>query len=173
LSTPDRHRIEDHPLASLFRRGSARSRRASSYDRSGRNADFLQIAAGETADLLRVGGPGCVTRLYCAMILPDLADHRNAVLRCYWDGRERPSVEVPLGDFFALAHGRVREMSSALVAVAPGFGSSYGFTAGTARTSTPRCADSSKRRRPSSCGTRSDSDASCCDGSEAGAERPT
>lgn len=63
------------------------------------------------------------------MILPDLADHRNAVLRCYWDGRERPSVEVPLGDFFALAHGRVRVMSSALVAVAPGFGSSYGLTA--------------------------------------------
>jgi hypothetical protein len=128
VSTPDRHRIEDHPLASLFRRGSARSRRASSYDRSGGNADFLRVAAGETAEVLRVGGAGCVTRLYCAMILPDLADHRSAVLRCYWDGRERPSVEVPLGDFFALAHGRVREMSSALVAVAPGFGSSYGLT---------------------------------------------
>jgi hypothetical protein len=123
------HGIEEHPLASLFRRGAARSRRASSFDRSGRNADFLHVASGETAELLSVDGPGCVTRLYCAMILPDLADHRNAILRCYWDGNESPSVEVPLGDFFALAHGRVRELSSALVTVAPGFGSSYGLTA--------------------------------------------
>jgi hypothetical protein len=128
VSTPLGQRVHEHALSSLFRRGSARSRRASSYDRTGRNADFLQVGAGETAELLRVDGAGCVTRLYCAMILPDLADHRNAILRCYWDGREAPSVEVPLGDFFALAHGRVRDLSSALVAVAPGFGSSYGLT---------------------------------------------
>jgi hypothetical protein len=35
----------------------------------------------------------------------------------------------------------------------------------------PRCAASSKRRRPCSCGTRSAWDASCCDGSDSGLPR--
>ncbi len=74
-------------------------------------------------------GPGCVTHLYCAMILHDLRDHRNAILRAYWDGSSTPSVEVPLGDFFALAHARVRELSSSLVSINPGFGVSHGMNA--------------------------------------------
>lgn len=129
MSDAQAHPIRGHALASLFEQRAARSRRASSYDRSGANADFLQVAAGETVELLRVDCPGCVTRFYCATILPDLAEHRNAIVRCYWDGREEPSVEVPLGDFFALAHGRIKPLSSALVSVGLGFGSTYGLTA--------------------------------------------
>jgi hypothetical protein len=34
----------------------------------------------------------------------DLAEYRALVLRCYWDGETDPSVEVPLGDFFAIGH---------------------------------------------------------------------
>lgn len=123
------HPVLDHGHAALFTRRRARSHRASSYDRSGANADYLTIEPGETATLLDCAGPGCVTHLYCAMVLPDLPDYRNAILRCYWDGADRPSVEVPLGDFFGLAHARVREVSSAMVAVNPGFGSSHGLNA--------------------------------------------
>lgn len=35
---------------------------------------------------------------------------RNLILRMFWDGQENPSVEVPLGDFFGIAHGRQRNM---------------------------------------------------------------
>jgi hypothetical protein len=50
-------------------------------------------------------------------------------LRCYWDGEETPSVEVPLGDFFTVAHARIRQIRSVLTAVNPGFGSSHGLHA--------------------------------------------
>jgi hypothetical protein len=63
------------------------------------------------------------------MVLPDLRDYRNAILRCYWDGAAEPSVEVPLGDFFALTNGRVRQITSVMVTVNPGFGSTHGLNA--------------------------------------------
>jgi hypothetical protein len=125
----DRHPLHTHPMRSLFTRTGARSRRASSWDRSGGNMDFAVVGPGETATLLEHDGPGCVTHLYCALAFPELTDYRDAVLRCWWDGEATPSVEVPLGDFFGLAHARVRLMQSALVAVNPGFGSSHGLHA--------------------------------------------
>ncbi len=113
----------------LFEKTSARSHRASSWDRTGGNDDWIRCEPGQTVTLMEHEGPGCVTHIYIAMILADLRDHRNAILRCYWDGAADASVEVPLGDFFAVTHGRIREFSSALVAVNPGFGSSHGLNA--------------------------------------------
>ncbi len=118
-----------HPLEALYTKRTARSRRASSWDRSGANNDYIRIEAGAEATLMENDGAGCITHLYCAMILPDLRDYRNAILRCYWDGSDEPSVEVPLGDFFCLGHGRIREFSSAMVSVNAGFGSSHGLNA--------------------------------------------
>ena len=41
------------------------------------------------------------------------------VLRMYWDGDERPSVEVPLGDFFGLGWDAFAPLSSKYVVSAP------------------------------------------------------
>jgi hypothetical protein len=123
------HPVLSHAQHSLFVARNARSRRASSYDRSGANADYIEIGPGETAVLMQHDGPGCITHLYCGMVLPSLRDHRGAILRCFWDGSDRPSVEVPLGDFFGLAHGRVRTFSSRMLAVNDGCGSSHGLNA--------------------------------------------
>jgi hypothetical protein len=38
-------------------------------------------------------------------------------------------VEVPLGDFFGIAHARILELRTALTAVNPGLGSSHGLHA--------------------------------------------
>ncbi len=121
------HPLWQHPLRALFTSTGARSRRASSWDRRGGNWDFLLVGPGETATLLMQDGPGCITHVYCALAFPEVTDYRDAILRCYWDGETTPSVEVPLGDFFGLAHARVRLLRSALVAVNPGFGSSHGM----------------------------------------------
>ena len=91
--------------------------------------DFLVVGPGQTVVLLEETGPGCVTHVYCALAFPELTDYRDAILRCYWDGEPTPSVEVPLGDFFGIAHARVRLVRSALTAVNPGFGSSNGLHA--------------------------------------------
>jgi hypothetical protein len=123
------HPLDRHLLRSLFSATGATSRRASSWDRSGGNFDFLVVGAGETATLLEHHGPGCITHLYCGFTFPDPTDYRDAILRCYWDGEPTPSVEVPLGDFFGVTHARIREVRSALTAVNPGFGASHGLNA--------------------------------------------
>src|SRR5262245_18462708 len=113
------HPLRHHPFSALFTRDGARSRRASSWDRSGGNRDFIFVGPGDTAVLMDVEGAGCITHFYCALVFPDPADYRAAILRCYWDGETTPSVEVPLGDFFCLSHARLRCFSSALVSVNP------------------------------------------------------
>ena len=93
-----------------------RSKRASSWDRTGRNEDWEIIAPGETHELLRAAGPGCVKHFYWTYIEQKeprrLNIFRGCVLRMFWDGSDSPSVEVPLGDFFGVTNGWVRPISS-------------------------------------------------------------
>ncbi|MGC2446867.1 MAG: glycoside hydrolase family 172 protein [Candidatus Sulfotelmatobacter sp.] len=87
--------------------------RASSYDRSGGNADARAIAPGETLTLLDDAGPGIVSHVW-ATIASDDPDHLKAlVLRMYWDGEATPSVEAPIGDFFGLGLGEYHLYQSA------------------------------------------------------------
>jgi hypothetical protein len=72
----------------------------SSHDTSGRNDDFLPIAAGATAQLANIQGPGIIAQLWVTISSPDKYFLRRIVLRMYWDGEKTPSVEVPIGDFF-------------------------------------------------------------------------
>jgi hypothetical protein len=45
---------------------------------------------------------------------------RNTILRFYWDGMKEPSVECPVGDFFACGWGEYAQLSSLAVCVNPG-----------------------------------------------------
>ena len=45
---------------------------------------------------------------------------RFSILRVYWDGETTPSIEVPVGDFFASGWGKYGQISSLAVAVNPG-----------------------------------------------------
>jgi hypothetical protein len=42
---------------------------------------------------------------------------RTTRLKIYWDGRNEPAVDVPIGDFHGLGHGVVRQFSSSLIEV--------------------------------------------------------
>lgn len=78
---------------------------------------FIQIKAGETATLADIKGPGCINQFW---ITSDLPEFRSLILRMYWDGEETPSVEVPLGDFFAMGHDKAPHTVTSLpVNVAP------------------------------------------------------
>jgi hypothetical protein len=113
----------------LFLPRSAKSGRASSWDRTGGNFDRCKIDPGETQTLLEVEGPGSIDHIYFATGPFSLDYFRHLVLRMYWDGHEVPSVEVPLGDFFCVSHGRLRRVDSDLIAVNPGMGWSSGLNA--------------------------------------------
>jgi hypothetical protein len=72
----------------------------SSYDTSGGNNDRIVIAAGKTATILKVSGPGVIVRIWFTIDSRDPYFLRRILLRMYWDKEEDPSVEVPIGDFF-------------------------------------------------------------------------
>jgi len=44
---------------------------------------------------------------------------RNSILRIYWDKQENPSVECPVGDFFACGWGQYAYLNSLAVCVNP------------------------------------------------------
>lgn len=94
-------------LGSLPKLRSCRARRASSYDRSGGNADYLDIGPGETRCFAELKGPGVIRHIWFGGGANEAYYHRKALLRIYWDGEDLPSVEVPLGDFFGVGHGAV------------------------------------------------------------------
>lgn len=62
---------------------------------------FIKLPAGETATLADIDGPGCINFF---SITSNLPRYRELVLRIYWDDETTPSVEVPMGDFFAMGH---------------------------------------------------------------------
>ena len=79
--------------------------RASSYDRTGANADFRSIAPGETLRLLDEDGPGLISHVWVTIASDDPHHLKALVLLMYWDGEATPSVETPIGDFFGLGLG--------------------------------------------------------------------
>jgi len=78
---------------------------------------FISLKAGETATLADISGPGCIKQFW----ITSSAEHwRTLVLRIFWDEEETPSVEVPLGDFFALGFdSHPHQVNSLPVVVAP------------------------------------------------------
>jgi hypothetical protein len=108
-----------HSLQNLFTITDARSARSSTWDRTGGNMDCVQIKPGETYTIAEIEGPGCIRHIYATTIQVNRLEYRWAVLRMYWDGEETPSVEVPFGDFFCVAHCSPHPMQSLAVTLNP------------------------------------------------------
>ncbi len=107
------------PLRSLARLRDVRSRRSSSYDRTGGNDDFVWIKPGESATMLDVRGAGCITHIWMTTACKEKHHLRKLVLRMWWDDSEHPSVEVPLGDFFGMGHAETRNFASLPLCMSP------------------------------------------------------
>lgn len=93
----------EHSLLDLARiQEDVESNRVSSFDRSGGNNDrYEDIADGETLTLFDEGGSGIIKHIWITIAPPPAELSRNdIILRMYWDGREEPCVEAPIGPFF-------------------------------------------------------------------------
>jgi hypothetical protein len=91
---------ESGSLRGLADLSDAVSRRASSADRSGGNADWVEVKAKSTVTLADIKGAGSIRHIWFTINSPSPFHLRELVLRMYWDGEIEPSVEVPIGDFF-------------------------------------------------------------------------
>jgi len=93
-------------LDTLYRPQQYRTLRdSSSADDLNSNADARSIEPGGTLVVAELEGPGIITHMWFTVASFDPFYGRSLLLRIYWDGAEKPSVETPLHDFFGLGHG--------------------------------------------------------------------
>lgn len=107
------------PLRGLAKLRQARTRRFSSWDRTGGNDDRLHIAPGETVTIAETAGAGVVTHIWVTVNCASRHALRKIVLRAWWDGEAEPSIECPLGDFFGMGHGQTRNFASLPLQMSP------------------------------------------------------
>ena len=76
----------------------------------------VKVESGKTFTLAEITGPGAIQHIW----MTPTGNWRFSILRFYWDGETSPSIEAPVGDFFASGAGRYAQISSLAVAVNPG-----------------------------------------------------
>jgi hypothetical protein len=59
------------------------------------------------------------------MSSPEQAYARKVVLRIWWDGESEPSIECPIGDFFGIGHGIVKNFWSLPLQMSPSDGRGF------------------------------------------------
>lgn len=75
----------------------------------------VRIEKGSTFTIADIEGPGAIQQIW----MTPTGHWRHSILRIYWDGQKQPSVECPVGDFFANAWGPYAQVSSLAVCVNP------------------------------------------------------
>lgn len=80
---------------------------------------YVNIEPNSTFNLAEIEGPGAIQHMW----MTPTGNRRFSILRIYWDDEKEPSVECPIGDFFANGWGEYAQVSSLAVCVNPG--SSY------------------------------------------------
>jgi hypothetical protein len=77
---------------------------------------YVHIQPGKTFTLAEIKGPGCIQQIW----MTPTGNFRKSILRFYWDGEDTPSVECPVGDFFACGWGKYAQINSLAICVNPG-----------------------------------------------------
>ncbi len=78
---------------------------------------YVIIKPGETFTMGEIKGSGAINHIW----MTPAGEYRLSIFRIYWDDEENPSVESPVGDFFAAGWGNGNEpqISSLAVCVNP------------------------------------------------------
>ncbi len=74
------------------------------------------IKAKQTFTLGTIQGPGAIQQIW----MTPAGDWTKSIIRFYWDDEERPSIECPIGNFFACGWGKYAQINSLAVCVNPG-----------------------------------------------------
>jgi hypothetical protein len=110
-----------------LRPDTVKRRRVSSYDKSGDNRDFTDIKPGEKVTIAEIKGAGCIKHIWCTIACRSKYYLRNGIFRIYWDEEpdDKPSVEVPIGDFFGMGHGKCKTFESLPFQMSPRKGKGF------------------------------------------------
>ena len=76
----------------------------------------VRIEPKTTFTLGEIRGPGCIQQIW----MTPTGNWRHSIIRFYWDDEAEPSIECPVGDFFACGWGKYCQVNSLAVCVNPG-----------------------------------------------------
>jgi len=76
----------------------------------------VNIQPKQIFTIASIQGSGAIQHIW----MTPTGNWRFSIIRFYWDGEETPSIECPVGDFFAMGWGKYAQISSLAVAVNPG-----------------------------------------------------
>jgi len=107
-------------LPAYARAQNYRSLKQSSYQTNGANGDRWPIGPGGTQEVFKASGAGVITHIWFTISAKSPNHLKEIVLRAYWDGQKRPSVEAPIGDFFGLNLGKYTIYESEYLGCSPG-----------------------------------------------------
>ncbi len=110
----------DDYLPSYVRPQKYRSLKQSSFDTTGGNKDRWELPPGGMLEIFNAGEPGVITHIWFTIAAGSANHLKELVLRAYWNGNSKPSVEVPIGDFFGLNLGSYQIYESQYLACSPG-----------------------------------------------------
>jgi hypothetical protein len=77
---------------------------------------YVVIPPGETFEIADIKGMGAIQQIW----MTPTGHWRHSILRIYWDDQEQPSVECPVGDFFACGWQKYAQVTSLPICVNPG-----------------------------------------------------
>jgi hypothetical protein len=77
---------------------------------------YVIIKPGTTFTLAEISGSGAIEHIW----MTPTGNWRFSIFRIYWDDEIEPSVEAPVGDFFAAGWGKYARISSLPICVNPG-----------------------------------------------------
>ena len=92
------------------------SHAASELGQGWKMSPSVKIKAHTTFTLADISGPASITHIW----MTPTGNWRHEIIRFYWDHEAEPSVESPVGDFFACGLGQYAPVSSPPVCVNPG-----------------------------------------------------
>ncbi len=99
-----------------------RNRRVSSNEQPNwkdGNMDMNWLMPGQSVEMPVFKGPGVITHMWFTSHAGWVGELNALVLRIYFDDSKEPAVEAPLGDFFAVGHGKPAPVESIPVQVSP------------------------------------------------------
>ena len=83
-------------------------------NQSAKGNAFESLKSGQSKTLLEVEGPGIIQRMWFTVRDRSPERMRSIRFRIYWDGEDKPAVDVPFGDFFGYGLSEVVQFESAL-----------------------------------------------------------
>src|SRR5215813_8398401 len=92
------------------------SRAAADLGRGWKVNPFVVIEPKKTFTLAEINGQGAIQHIW----MTPTGNWRFSIIRMYWDDEAEPSVEAPVGDFFAMGWGKYARIASIPVVVNPG-----------------------------------------------------